>query len=215
MTEPQEHHLTVTRTARFQTLGTLTETTKEVWFVLHGYGQLAASFLKPFHVLDESTRYIIAPEALSRFYNRLGGPVGAAWMTREDRQNDITDYVAYLDAVYAHTFANLNREHVRVHLLGFSQGATTACRWALLGNASLDRLIMWGGNLPHDLNLTTYQAALNALNLTIVVGDEDHYITPERLAEEQKRLSAAGITYHLHPYAGKHRVLAEVLAQVA
>ena len=41
----QEHHLSVERTARYYTLGSL-DGPRDVWFVCHGYGQLAARFLK-------------------------------------------------------------------------------------------------------------------------------------------------------------------------
>lgn len=215
MMQPHEHHLTVTRTARFQTLGTLTDQTQDVWFVLHGYGQLAAAFLNPFHSLTNDIRYVIAPEGLSRFYNKLDGPVGACWMTREDRKTDIADYVAYLDALYDHVLADVDRERLRIQVLGFSQGATTACRWVMLGKPNVDRLILWGGNTPHDLDLAAYRDVLNATNLTLVVGDQDHYITSERLAHEKQRLTDADVTYRLIPYAGKHRVEADILQQLA
>ena len=77
---------------------------RELWYVLHGYGQLAAPFLDDFRAIDDGTRLIVAPEALSRFYEgdvqaRLhkDAKVGASWMTREDRDAEIADYVAYLD----------------------------------------------------------------------------------------------------------------------
>ena len=38
-----EHHLEVSRTARYWVLGEGTAAPREVWFVLHGYGQLAPS----------------------------------------------------------------------------------------------------------------------------------------------------------------------------
>ncbi|WP_261990367.1 hypothetical protein [Hymenobacter sp. BT188] len=65
----QEHRLTVARTARYYQLGELTERTRHIWFVCHGYGQLAAYFIRHFAVLTEANdTVIIAPEGLSRFY---------------------------------------------------------------------------------------------------------------------------------------------------
>ncbi len=96
----------VPRTARYRVLGD-PERAAEVWFVLHGYGQLAERFVARFQALPglaEGTRAVVAPEALSRFYLDVGGgehgadsPVGATWMTREDREHEIRDYVEYLD----------------------------------------------------------------------------------------------------------------------
>ena len=45
---PTKNHIQVTKTARYFTLGELNEKTLEVWFVLHGYAQLASDFIKDF-----------------------------------------------------------------------------------------------------------------------------------------------------------------------
>ena len=62
----EEHRITVPRTARYYTLGEAV-TASELWLVLHGYGQLARFFLRPFEGMERG-RLIAAPEALSRFY---------------------------------------------------------------------------------------------------------------------------------------------------
>src|SRR5437867_9781706 len=64
----KEHHIGVSRTARYFTLGDSSREVGEVWFVCHGYGQLAARFLEKLRVLDDGRRYLVAPEGLSRFY---------------------------------------------------------------------------------------------------------------------------------------------------
>jgi hypothetical protein len=146
-----EHHIAVTRRARYWTLGTLSAATREVWFVLHGYGQLAEYFIRNFTALDDGTRFIVAPEALSRFYlKEFTGRIGATWMTREDRQSEIADYVEYLDALYesiyesAHTQASMRSADdllgsmhspppIQTTVLAFSQGVASACRWLHLG----------------------------------------------------------------------------------
>ncbi|MEO7965722.1 MAG: esterase, partial [Gemmatimonadaceae bacterium] len=123
----QEHRITVSRRARFQVLGDL-DTASEVWIVLHGYGQLAAEFLPPFAPIVSESRAVVAPEALNRYYKEKAGeqshsetPVGATWMTREDREAEIADYVDFLDAV-ADRVAG---DHKRIVALGFSQGVAT------------------------------------------------------------------------------------------
>src|SRR5437868_14633480 len=148
-----EHHIGVSRTARYFTLGESLRGVAEVWFVCHGYGQLAARFLEKLRVLDDGRRHLVAPEGLSRFYlteSPTERRVGASWMTREDRLHEIDDYVRYLDAVHA----DLQRPNARITALGFSQGSATVCRWAALGTARIDRVIVWGGEVPPDLDLT-------------------------------------------------------------
>src|SRR5437667_4129795 len=163
----QEHVFSTPRTARCFTLGSPQGAT-DVWFVCHGYGQLASRFLERFRALEAERRCIVAPEGLSRFYlteSPAERRVGASWMTREDRLNEIDDYVRYLDGVYG----NVVPRNARVTALGFSQGTATVCRWAGLGSSRIDRLIVWGGEVPPDLDLKR----LRVPGLTIVYGTRD------------------------------------------
>ena len=213
----QEHRLTVSRTVRYFTLG---RPDREVWFVLHGYGQLAARFLRHFEPLDDATRLIVAPEGLSRFYlteDPAERRVGASWMTREDRLAEIEDYVQYLDAVYAEVVGSVDRSLVRVRVLGFSQGATTACRWTTMGAARVDRLIVWGGEVPPDLDLAREPAAgrLRALRLLLVYGTQDRFFTPKVVAATEARLREHGIPYERVSFDGDHGIDGAVLKKLA
>src|SRR6266404_6927416 len=179
----QEHHFSTSRSARYFTLGA-PERAGDLWFVCHGYGQLAARFLDRFHPLEADGRCIVAPEGLSRFYlteSPTERRVGASWMTREDRLIEIDDYVSYLDAVCADVFTSLDRARATVHALGYSQGASTVSRWAALGKAKIDRLTLWGGEFPPDLDLTVdaVVSRLQTAHLTLVYGRSDEFITPK------------------------------------
>jgi predicted esterase len=205
----QEHRLSVTRSARYFTIG---RPEREVWFVLHGYGQLAARFLRHFEPINDGARVIVAPEGLSRFYlteSPTERRVGATWMTKEDRLAEIEDYVRYLDAVYEDVLRSLDRARLKVTALGFSQGAATACRWATMGAARVDRLIVWGGEVPPDVDL------LRSLRLTLVYGSRDEYFTPKVVAGTEVRLREHGIPYELAPFDGGHEIDGGVLQSVA
>jgi predicted esterase len=206
-----EHHVSVTRTARYYTVPA-EEGPREVWIVLHGYGQLAGPFLRSFQALDDGRRLFVAPEALSRFYvGRPHDQVGASWMTREDREAEIYDYVTYLDAVYDRVFTDLDRDQVTVHLLGFSQGTATASRWAALGRARFDRLLLWGGSLAHDLDLDRHAPTLAGLGLTLVYGLQDQWITAAHVAALEDTLARHTIPYRLVPFDGGHDLDDDVL----
>jgi predicted esterase len=216
----KEHHIGVSRTARYFTLGNSSPEVGEVWFACHGYGQLAARFLEKLRVLDDGRRYLVAPEGLSRFYlseSPTERRVGASWMTREDRLAEIEDYVQYLDAVYADVFGLLERARVTVHALGFSQGASTVSRWAALGKAKIDRLILWGGEFPPDLDLTlgTAVGQLRAARLTVVYGRSDEYITPKVVSGILERFRHHGIPYQEIPFDGAHELDEAVLRELA
>ncbi len=213
----QEHRITVARGARYFTIG---RPDREVWFVLHGYGQLAARFLRHFEPLDDGTRLVVAPEGLSRFYlteSPTERRVGASWMTREDRLEEIADYVRYLDAVFEDVLRSSDRARITLTALGFSQGAATACRWATMGVSHLDRLIVWGGEIPPDLDLarTTIAGRMRALRVYLVYGRSDELFTPKIVAATEARLQGHGIPYVLAPFDGGHEIAGNVLRQVA
>jgi predicted esterase len=199
----ETHALTVQRTARYHTLGPPSEEARAVWVVLHGYGQRAAAFAEHFALVAEAGGCVVAPEALSRFYTEGGsGAVGASWMTRADREAEIADYLAYLDALAARLFEVTSAP---LHVLGFSQGTATAARWAAHRQSQgrpVERLTLWAGGLPPELS----PDAIAPTRLTLVVGERDAYVTPERLADERQRLDAAGADYDLLRFDGGHRL---------
>ncbi|MGH7710969.1 MAG: alpha/beta hydrolase [Gemmatimonadaceae bacterium] len=212
-----EHRLSVKRSARIYTLGAVGAA--DAWIVLHGYGQLAGRFIGHFSAIAGPQRSIVAPEALNRFYldpPRPGGPsaeerrVGTTWMTREDRDAEIADYVAYLDSVRR----SIVPDAQRVTLLGFSQSVATACRWFALGTTPLERLILWAGAVPPDLDLGLLGQRTDGSPLDIVLGTRDKFGT--RVMEEGLgRLREAGVQYRLIRFDGGHTIDSDVLARLA
>lgn len=211
-----EHHISVMKTARYWTLGE--EDAGEIWFVLHGYKQLARRFLRRFMPIDEPGRLIVAPEALSRFYvspepGRHGpsSVVGATWMTKEDRLVEIDDYVAYLDAL-----ADAYRARERsVTVLGFSQGVATATRWVVLGRVRPVKLLLWGDYTPPDVELERAKEALEGVDVALVRGGDDPAIDEGLAAEEAERLREHGIVYRTVTYDGGHDIDAATLRLLA
>jgi predicted esterase len=216
----REHHLPITRTARYAVLGEPGPGIAELWLVLHGYGELAAPFVRQFASLEHPSRLFVAPEGLSRFYlGRVGDrpaaerPVGASWMTREDRLAEIDDYVRYLDAVYGDVL-RMVQGRPRLCVCAFSQGTATACRWLARSAQRAERLILWGGELPPDLDLAAARERFLHLDLTLVAGTEDQYVTPKIVARERGRLDAAAIPYRVVTFAGAHEIDPATLRQV-
>jgi len=214
-----EHWIVVPRTARYYTLGEVSPATREVWVVLHGYAQLAEHFLRWFRQLDDGSRLVVAPEGLSRFY-RAGahGHIGASWMTAVDREAEIADYVGYLDAIADTLLRPTNddssgAEAPRLVVLGFSQGAATAARWACRGRHPVDALVLWGGHVPPEIDLVQQRDRLRGLRL--VLGSRDEYRDETALARERGRLEAAAIVYEAIDFDGTHRVESEPLMRMA
>ena len=224
MTEPRlfTRHLQVTRTARYFTLGGRGDGVDEAWFALHGYRQAARRFARRFEVLDAPERIVVVPEALSRFYvdpspGRHGPEhrVGASWMTREDRDNEIADYVAYLDALAGEVVARLAPAVRRRVVLGFSQGAHTASRWVILGRAAAQDLVLWGAGLATDLSPAALAAGLEAVHVTFVRGARDKFRDRREEEDQDAMLKELGVSFRVLIHPGEHEIAPEPLLDLA
>jgi dienelactone hydrolase len=240
----REAHIRVARTARYYTLGHDVAATRELWIVCHGYAQLARYFLRAFGTIDDGSRRIVAPEALNRYYfeTRPGSHtryarVAATWMTREDREHEIADYIDYLDALADHVQEEAARagpraadglagtgrddaspaasaaERPSIVALGFSQGAATVSRWAARGRTRIDHVVLWGASLARELEPSA--ALFRGASLTIAIGNRDEHVSEERVAHEDRRLRDAGVDYRLLRYDGGHGIEAAALLEVA
>jgi predicted esterase len=218
----EQRHLSVSKTARYAIMGSLEEDLTEVWIVCHGHGQLAGRFLSRFLAIERADRLVVAPEALSRYYLAppIGGPhppdtpVGANWMTSEDRDFEIADYVSYLDQLHDEIFSVVDRTRVRLWVLGFSQGTATAARWIARGQVEPDRVVLWAGLLPPELDAQSATRLVRRTPLTIVVGREDEFATPERVAEQGMRLKNLGVPFTTIRFDGGHEIKPDVLMQL-
>ncbi len=206
--ERREHHIKVQRTARYYTSGELSENTKEIWIVLHGWAQLAYAFIKDFEALQNPNRFFIAPEALNRFYLKIGQPeVGTTWMTTENRILEINDYVNYLDVLYNELLRDKITTETKVTVLGFSQGATTLSRWLAETNNRIDRVVFYAGEPAIELQNEQGAKAFSRAENYYFIGTRDHIFTQERLSVFRPFLS----NFQFVEYDGSHRISGEIL----
>jgi len=210
---PELTRLDATKGTRVYHLGDLSSAT-EVWFALHGFGQLAGQFIHDFAAAVRPGRVVIAPEGLNHFYtDHRGKKVGATWMTSEDRDAEIGDYVRYLDQVSDRFLSGLSAPRIEIH--GFSQGTATAARWVSLGRIRASRLVLWGGELPPDPPVESVVDRLNAADLHLVMGDRDEYYSRDRVEQGLERLDAAGVHYTMRWFEVGHVVDGRVLEVLA
>ena len=217
-----EHHLAVTRTARYCTLGDAALRVDDVWVVCHGFGELARDCTEEFRPIARPGRLIVAPEALNRFYlNREGGRagagarVGATWMTREDRLTEIDDYVRYLDELLREVLRAQPADGIRVSALGFSQGTATVARWAVQGTSRLARLILWSGPLPPEIDPDAARARLAAAELHLVFGTRDDMLNQDEIRTQRAALERAAVPHTVHEFDGGHRMDRATLERIA
>lgn len=198
--------------ARYFKLGQITAETKQVWFVLHGYGQLAKYFLAKFKPLMAHGICVIAPEGLSRFYmedvatrSKTGNNrVGATWMTRENRLMDIDNYITYLNSVYQ--IEMKDHPTLPVTVVGFSQGAATVSRWVLANAISFSKLILWAGIFPDDMDFEKGKEVLTGKDVRLVYGRNDPFLTDTRINEMKSLAQKTGVTSSPIIFDGAHEL---------
>lgn len=203
--------ISTTKTARYFTLGKLTPNTKEIWIVLHGYAQLASDFIKPFESIASESRLIIAPEGLNKFYAKgFGGKPAATWMTSEMREEEIADYINYLNVLCESI--GVQNHPAKIVLLGFSQGVATASRWIHQTTVPISRFIIYAGELALELQNPVSPALLNT-PLVYVTGTNDRLISAEKLASVKQLMEQ--LNAKLIEFDGGHEVLPGVLQMLA
>jgi predicted esterase len=202
----------VSRTALFASLGPEPgPAVSELWYILHGQSMRAAAFLETARVLESPSRLLIAPEALSRHYEgeistSRNATVGATWMTREERESEIRDYVAYLDDLHALMTERFAGSPPPVTVLGFSQGGATGVRWVAQGKVRVARLIVWASSLPPDVNFAELYARQGQPRVSYVAGTRDIYITPKVLGAQHAILNGAKVPFEAVSFDGGHRL---------
>jgi predicted esterase len=209
------HKIKVEKTAHYYTHGQISSKVKYFWIAAHGYGQLASNLIRKFQHLGEE-HFVVAPEGLSNFYwDMKRGTVGASWLTKHHRLDEIADFSRYLWTIYNHFLAQLP-DNVQVMIFGFSQGGTTQVRWVLNDYPKMprfDHLILWGGVLPNDLDYALYPD-FKKQSVYFVCGDKDEFIDAEKWKAHQDFAEAQGILLKPIHFEGRHEVLVPVLDQL-
>jgi len=202
-----EHHIPVTRTARYYTLSEINEKTKDIWIVIHGHKHLAGKFILIFDELARKGSFVIAPEGLMRFYIKGDyGDVGASWMTKEDRDSDIKDYVNYLDRLFFDVIERKAKLHsLKINTLGFSQGVATLSRWLSFGKAKVDKAVFWCGGVAHDVDFSNAES-LKKTEIHMVFAKDDQYFEQDFPKKQIEILTKAGITPKSYIFKGGHEV---------
>jgi predicted esterase len=205
--------LHVPRTAHLHQWGDLSAHTRHLWVVCHGYGQLAKYFIRHFEGLADEQTVIIAPEALSRFYLKdFNGRVGATWMTKEERLLEIADYIGYLNLVREQALAEA--PNAQLHVLGFSQGAATVCRWLAQAHWPVAQLVLWAGVFPEDMEMANLGDTLKDTRISYVYGLQDEFVTDEKVQTQLTRVREAGLEPGVLTFTGKHELHQETLLKL-
>lgn len=187
---------------------------KEIWLVMHGYGQLAEFFVRKFKPFFSPERLFVAPEGTN--YNYLEGfqgRVGANWMTKHERETAIANNHRLLDKL----IESILEEYPtmpKIHVLGFSQGAATATRWASHWNGKIETLVLWAGGFALDLDMEEARGKFSDTELILAIGDRDELITSEQIQKQEELISGLGKDVLRYNYPGGHDLDSGLLEKI-
>ena len=215
MSDPSIQEVSYIQQNCFFTSHDPTGSEKEIWLILHGYGQLAEFFLRKFRPFFDASTLFVAPEGIHRSYREgFFGRVGANWMTKHHRETDIINGMRYLDAVMEKVLKKYE-EIPAINVLGFSQGAATVSRWVTQSHYTIDKMVLWGGGLAVDLDKVQLQEKAKGLHLILATGDNDPLITPERLKEHVDQVETLALRKLSNfSYNGGHELDEQLLRQI-
>ena len=209
-----ENRVSFNYRGRYFDNGVSRDQAKELLFVFHGQGQLPEYFIKKFNCLKDLSIRVIAPEGLSRYYLEGNyGRVGASWMTKEDRLNDIDNYVHFINEVYKSEAIESGFKQ-KITALGFSQGAATVSRWIGQKQIEFQRLILWSGMFPPDLDWNFSRDKLKGKEVYFVYGKSDPYLSDDRFKEQEHLSNQLGISPEIVAFDGVHTIENEPLLEI-
>ncbi|MBS1904555.1 MAG: phospholipase [Bacteroidetes bacterium] len=204
---PKEHHIKSVRTARLYTLGSFEGKGKHLWIATHGYASLARDFITCFEPIVDDRTLVVAPEGLSRFYTKgFAGGVGASWMTKEDREFEIYDYVEYLDRIAEGIIERMEAPPARITAFGFSQGCPTITRWTALGSVQPDEVVLWCGDTPTDLDFEGYTEKMKDRTTYLAIGSSDEVIAKPVNDLSIKLIADKGLATTRFDFEGGHAI---------
>jgi predicted esterase len=173
----------------------------------HGYAQTAEDMMVELRQIPGAAAWTrVSIQALNRFYIRGDARVVANWMTREDREQAITDNIAYVDAALTQALpsARVARSGpAPLVFVGFSQGVAMAYRAALMGLRAADGILALAGDLPPELK-TEHPLRQPWPRVVIGVGEKEEWYSPEKVAADAAFLSSRGIDHSVVRFSGGH-----------
>jgi predicted esterase len=185
--------------------------TETLVFLLHGYGQLAAYFIRKVEAILPENVTFVAPEGMHRFYlNGTSGRVGASWMTKEARELDIAENTEILDRL----FEVLHNKYTpdKIMVIGFSQGGATAARWLASGKSGIDSFVSWASVFPPDVAIPENASVNNVAKRHFVLGFDDPFFdaqSTDAVLETYRNLG-----FEIIRFTGGHDLDAAIVQQL-
>ena len=126
---------------------------------------------------------------------------------------EINNVMNYVDAVFE---SEKIPEHLNLILFGFSQGVSIAARWLARAKVSCKALVLYAGGIPNELEQSDFDFLdWNFTSIKLVYGDQDTYLTEDRLKMELPKLEKLfGGKAEVMVFNGGHEMRREILSDI-
>ena len=128
-------------------------------------------------------------------------------MTKEDREDEITDYIHYLNTLYETVINQVDHLNSKINIVGFSQGGATASRRIADKKVVCTNFILWSSMLPNDINFNTNFD----VKAYFLYGDNDPYLTEERVLKQLELINKSNLGITVSVFKGVHDIPSKVL----
>jgi predicted esterase len=177
----------------------------------HGYAQNADEMMEMLRRIPVDASWTrLSIQALHRFYRGRSQTTVASWMTRQDRDRQIGDNVAYVDEAIA--VAAGNRPIERLVFCGFSQGVAMAFRAGLLGARKADAVLALGGDVPPEL---LADSGMKFPRVLLARGTRDEWYSAAKMQADEAALQSRGARVETVVFDGAHEWHADFATQAA
>jgi len=78
----------------------------------------------------------------------------------------------------------------------------------------VDSLILWGSDIPQDSLTNQNKSRWSSINIKIVIGKKDEYISDENKKKVIDAVNAYGLSYKLIEYDGPHKIIESELIKL-
>jgi predicted esterase len=189
------------------------EQVSKVWIVFHGYGQLAKFFLKKFETLFSQKYLFIAPQGLHQFYlNGFSGRIGSSWMTSNDRDDQIENYLIYLSKL-EQLLLELDSS-VELNVLGFSQGGNTMSRFLESSKLKFNKIVFWGSEFANDINHSKFFENYQHSNFIICYGNQDQFISNDKVIKLKNIFNQYDFKPETIVFQGGHEICIDTFKKI-
>jgi predicted esterase len=177
----------------------------------HGYAQNADEMMEMLRSVPAGAAWTrLSIQALHRFYRGRSGITVASWMTRQDREAQIADNLAYVNAAIAEAAGG--RAIATLAFCGFSQGTAMAFRAGALGAHRADAVLALGGDVPPEL---LDDPAVAFPRVLLARGARDEWFGEARLRGDEARLLERGAKVETLTFDGGHEWHADFATRAA